>query len=181
MVEILTALVLGAIIAFLSFFKNREKVKNDFKKRIDLEKYLNGLEKFEIDLDTIKIDDFEFSENVEVDVYGNELTPTKVGLFSGNSRYSQKNKFHKRIDVTRFSSRIYVTFNYLDNEYQFVKNIPIEHTKIRMKFYLQKKTNIYIGKTENENSNSICFLFDFRFIKNSRNYLFSTELFPYKN
>lgn len=90
MVEILTALVLGAIIAFFSFLNNRKKVTTDIKKQISLDEYLSGLEKFEIDLDTIKINDFEFSENVEVDVYGNELTPTKVGLFSGNSRYSQK-------------------------------------------------------------------------------------------
>jgi len=167
---IIIILIIVFVISLYTKYENRKKLKG-------LNEYLKTLEKFEIDLDTIKVDGFHWQENIPVDVYDNELKPYNDNFYG--RRHNLKGKFHKQKNLTKFKTKLYITVNHLNSEYHYTTSLPTEHTNIRMKFYTQKKTNVYIGKTENEDSNGICFLFDFRFIKNSRNYLFSTKPFFY--
>ncbi len=157
------------------YFYSKKEESNNLKKRDD---YLNRLDRFEIQLDSIKIDGLHWQENIPVDVYDNELDPNSSSFYGGaNSSFSVKNKFHKNKVTTKFKTKIYITLNYRDSDFEFNLNLPIEHTNVRMKFYMKKKMIIYVDKIEDDYSaESFRFLFDFRFLNTEGISIVSTNL-----
>ncbi len=172
-------MVIFSAIIFLVFsiiyFSLKIKVSNNIKKRND---YLNTLDRFEIQLDSIKIDGFHWQENIPVDVYDNELDPNSSSFYGGANYFSVKNKFHKNKVTTKFKTKIYITLNYRDSDFEFNLNLPIEHTNVRMKFYMKKKMIIYVDKIEDDYSTeNFRFLFDFRFLNTEGISIVSTNFF----
>ena len=134
--------------------------ENPIKK---IKKALEGLETFQLDLDTIKIDGFNWNENVPVDIYNKELDPNDPFLYRTfeHDAFRFKGKFHKNKEVIKFYSRLYIPINYKGEEKTYEFNLPIEHTKIRMKFYLQKKATVYVKALKGENN----YLLDLNFME----------------
>ncbi len=135
--------------------------ENPIKK---IKKALVGLETFQLDLDTIKIDGFNWNENVPVDIYNKELDPNDPFLYRTfeHDAFRFKGKFHKNKEVLKFYSRLYIPINYKGEEKTYEFNLPIEHTKIRMQFYIQKQTTVYFDEFEGRR----IFLLDFNFMEN---------------
>ena len=139
-------IVVVAIVVFWFLKKERKEEKKDF------ENYLSTLDSFEIDLDDIKIDGFEYKESVAVDHYGNEMN------FKGEYQSSIEN-YHKDEDRMRYYSLLYIPIKYKQQEKEYKVKLLAEDATIKIKFYLQKKATVYVTQDSQ-------FIIDFTFFEN---------------
>lgn len=106
---VLVITIFIVIFYFVRYFITKRKESNS--KFLD---YLSTLDSFVLNLETVKIDGFNWNENIPVDTYDNELDPNDDFLYRTSSYHSLrfKGKFHKNKDVVKFSSKLYIPINY---------------------------------------------------------------------
>ena len=136
-----------------------------------LKKHLQTLDKFSLDLDSIRIDGFDWQENVPVDIYGHELDTSSHHFYRNSSSgyLNFKDRYHKDTNIQRFSSRLYIPVQFKDINKIIELTLPLEETILRMKFYLQKQTTVYYQESQESHSdqnNKASLIFDFEFIEN---------------
>ncbi|WP_234859228.1 hypothetical protein [Aquimarina aquimarini] len=171
--------IIAIILLFVGFLSIRPKIKEEvaYKK---FERFLLSLPKFKIPLDTVKVDGFHWRESIPVDIYDNELDPNDP-YFYGRSKYSYSNKYHKDKAVTKFKSSVYITIPYEGLGHKIKLYIPIEHTVINMKFYLEKELPIYVEKVKDEDMTEYFrFFLDFRFLESPHISIIATEFLEKK-
>lgn len=151
------------ILIIVSLYDWYIKLKNNHNKQA-FKDYLTSLDSFEIDLNTVKIDGFNWQENIPVDVYDNELNANDDFLYRTFSYdfFALKNKFHKNTNKAKFSSKLYIPLTHNGNKQVYKLDVPIEHTVIRMKFYQKKSMTAYLDKTKGDNK----YILDFTFLEN---------------
>ncbi len=144
MVKLIIAVILGVILYLVNIFARL----NDKKEEKKLKAYLQTLEQFEIDLETAEVEGTHWSEVVPTDVYGTELDPNSDHFYRTSGFHGFRNRYHKDKRVTKFSSRILITFPYNGVDHTAKIQLPIEDTTVRMKFYLKKKTTVFVEKID---------------------------------
>ncbi|WP_064966700.1 hypothetical protein [Tenacibaculum ovolyticum] len=160
--NIISTLLFYIIIVYLAikkfYLKPRNKEKTD-----SFYKDLKKLHKFEISLeDSIKTNGFYWQESIPVDISDNKLDPKDPFLYGEALSPVLSEKFHKNKTFTNFKTKLYISIPYLDSQYKFNINLPIEETIIRMNLYTKKKMEVYVEERIDEN-NDICFIFFFDF------------------
>lgn len=158
--------VLFLIIIFYLTIK-KLYLKTIYKEKKDsLYKHLKKLPKIEISLeDSIKTNGFYWQESIPVDISDNKLDPKDPFLYGQALSPVLSEKFHKNKTFTNFKTKLYISIPYLDSQYKFNINLPIEETIIRMNLYTKKKMDIYVQEGIDENNNILfIFLFDFTFL-----------------
>lgn len=150
-------IIIIALFIIVSAIKFSLKISN--KKQLkSFEAHLKKLESFKINLNKAKIDGFNWYETVPVDTYGTELDPSDDTFYRKSMFESFRGKYHKDKQVTKFSTKIILPVKYNHYENTFHLKIPLEHTIVRMKFYLQKEITVYVEDEQN-------FIFDFNFLE----------------
>lgn len=147
-------LVVTVIILIIVKITGAYQVKSNRKHRTNL---LSKLKSFPIVLDTIKIDGLHWTENRAVDVYDNELYPNQSSSYIEPAT----NDYHKQKDIIKFKSNLIIPITYMGQTYNFKTTLPLEHTIVRMKFYVKKTMPIYIV---NATPDSVQFLIDLTFM-----------------
>ncbi len=135
---VVVLIVVSIIFLLIAFVKN----KLDRKKLFKFEKSILEKPYLEIDLETIIVEGFHYSENIDVDVYDNKIDSTSYTNYS--NPYSLGNKFHKKKEVTRFYSIVKFTFDYKGSSYTSKNKIPIDEVSLRMQLLTQKRGKIYV-------------------------------------
>ena len=158
-------LVIVTIIVVWIVHKSRLKPKAQ-KQEQNFQEFLVSMDIVSIDLDTqLKIDGFHWQEDVIVDrqdnrMYGFEDQLYSIGDFEFvNKLYSYEYYRHSR--QTQFSSKLYFDFKYKNQHFEIDFNLPVEHTKLRMRCYLEKEAKVYVIHAEN----IVFYLFDLQFLE----------------
>ncbi|AUC76418.1 hypothetical protein [Olleya sp. Bg11-27] len=164
-------LVVTTIILIILKITDAYQVKSSNKQRLKL---ISKLKSVPIVLDTIKIDGLHWTENRPVDVYDNQLDPNQSSFYNdtGISGY------HKQKDIAKFESKLIIPITYMGQTYNFKTTLPLEHTIVRMKFYVKKTMPIYIVNTP---PHSVQFLIDLTFMDTPMLSVITTPYFTKKN
>lgn len=171
--------VLFLIITFYLIIKKFYFKKRNKEKINSLYKHLKTLHKFEISLeDSIKTNGFYWQESIPVDIYDNKLDPKDPFLYGQALSPVLSEKFHKNKTITNFKTKLDIDISYLDSQYKFHINLPIEETIIRMNLYTRKKMEVYVQKEADENNNILfIFFFDFTFLNDEKPLIVSHPFF----
>ncbi len=120
-----------------------------FNKRADknrLTDYLNGLDRFKVDLEAATVKGNSWRQNVPVDLYGNTLNPNADDFYieADHNPFRFKNKYHKDTYKTRFQSTVIIPIKYRNISKKVKIELPIEAARILIKFHLEKQLTVYI-------------------------------------
>ena len=172
-IEILLILIIGIIVLVFNF-TSKIKKQRELKER---DEYLRKLEKFELPLDSIKINGFNWEENNPVDIEGNELDAKDPFLYNTGYSYSGKGKYYEYKAIRKFKTKLYITIPYFGNSYKIQVDFPMEDTIIRMEFHMKKSLTIYKEAIKNGNGMQFRFLLDFRFLEDGKGTIIYTNFF----
>ncbi len=130
------------------------KIKKPSKTK---QKKLEDHASFDYDLEQIEIDNFHISEEVDIhSKHDNEYgTPHKT--FGQHTIVDRK---------TMTSFKTFLNFEVTYQNYSQTINVelPVDHTILRMKFYMQKTAKVYLIEEGNENTLPLLVM-DFRFLE----------------
>lgn len=120
----------------------------DFKDRKDIlekENFFKDKPFFTIDLlESIDVQGSFNEETIPVDIYDNKINPNEFFDLEG---YNLTNRFHKNKTFRHFTSYLTIKFNYEGEKYQFNMELPLHEINVRMAFYKQGTSKIFITNT----------------------------------
>lgn len=150
--SVLLYIGLGLLFVFLVFWIRKPKKTNHTKQK-KMEEYPS----FDYDLEQIEIDNFHISEEVDIhSKYDSEYgIPHKS--FGEHTIVDRKT-------MTTFKTVLFFKISYKEYSQEIKVELPVDHTIIRMKFYVQKNTKVYILEEANESTSPIL-LMDFKFLE----------------
>lgn len=156
-------LIISAIIFLIVYLIGLSTKTNNKKSLKKFKAYLKTLDSFELDLDTIKVDGFNWSETVPVNIYDTELNPNSDTFYQRSDYGSYSDKYHKDKRTTKFSTKIIIPLSYNNTSLKYQDTLPIENTIIKMKFYMHKKCTVYIENID-ETKEKYNFIIDFNIL-----------------
>ncbi len=141
------------LLFILSVLWVRKPNKANHTKRKKLEEYPS----FDYDLEQIEIDNFHISEEVDI----HSKYDSEYGI--PNKSFGQHTIVDKKT-MTTFKTFLNFKLSYRHHSQKIKVELPVDHTIIRMKFYMQKTTKVYVISEGDKNTLPLLVM-DFRFLE----------------